>query len=155
MTLQTDIMYDNILVPTDGSDVVDAAAEHAIGLATNFDATVHALYAVEPESTTLPSEAMRHDEMHDEYVDWGEQITTELAERARTRGVAATATVTDGVPHEVISEHAARNDVDLIVMGTAGRAGWRERLLGSVTERTLRTASAPVLTIHDESEEGQ
>lgn len=148
-------MYDNILVPTDGSDVVDAAADHAIELATNFDATVHALYAVEPENTTLPSEAMRHDEMHSEYVDWGEQITTELAELARSRGVAATATVTDGVPHEVISEYAERNDIDLIVMGTAGRDGLRQRLLGSVTERTLRAASAPVLTIYDESEVDQ
>ena len=141
-------MYDNILIPTDGSDPVEAAAEHAIELAANVGATVHALYAVEPETTTLPSEAMRHDEVYDEYVDWGEQITTDLAERARAHGVDATATVTDGVPHEAISAYAEQNDVDLVVMGTAGRTGLQEQVLGSVTERTLRTTSVPVLTMY-------
>jgi len=34
-------------------------------------------------------------------------------------------------------------------MGTAGRTGWREHLMGSVTEKTVRTAEVPVLTMRD------
>jgi nucleotide-binding universal stress UspA family protein len=146
-------MYNNILVPTDGSDVVDTAASHAIELATKFDATVHTVYAIEPERTTLPSEAMRHDEVHEEYVAWGEEITTAIADRARDRGLEGVAAVREGVPHEVISDYAADNGVDLIVMGTAGRTGWREHLMGSVTEKTVRTAEVPVLTLRNFEEE--
>lgn len=146
-------MYNHILVPTDGSDVVAAAADHAIELAAHFDATVHALYAIEPENTTLPSEAMRHDEMYDDYVAWGEEITNDIVDRARNSGVEGVAAVEDGTPHEVISDYAVENDIDVIVMGTAGRSGWRERLLGSVTERTLRKSQIPVLTVQaDETE---
>lgn len=143
-------MYKHILVPTDGSDVVTAAADHAIELAANFDATIHTLYVVEAENTTLPSEAMRHEEMYENYVEWGKEITNDIVDRAQDRGLKGVATVEDGVPHEVISEYAATNDIDVIVMGTTGRSGWRERLLGSVTERTLRTSSVPVLTIRAE-----
>ena len=146
-------MYEQILVPTDGSDMVTAPTEHAIELATNFDSTVHALYAIEPENTTLPSDAMRHDEMYDDYVAWGEEITTNITDQARDSGLEGVATVRDGTPHKVISEYAEENDIDVIVMGTAGRLGWRERLLGSVTERTLRTSQVPVLTVKpDETE---
>ena len=142
-------MYDDILVPTDGSDVVDSAASHAIELASLCDATVHAVYAIEPDNATLPSEVMRHDEVQQEHLDWGEEITTEIADRARDRGLKGVAAVTEGIPYEEIGDYAVENDIDLIVMGTAGRTGLRERLIGSVTEKTVRTAEVPVLTMRD------
>ena len=142
-------MYDDILVPTDGSDVADTATSHAIELASVCDATVHAVYAIEPERTTLPSEAMRHDEIHQEHVNWGREITAAIAERARDSGLEGVTAVTEGVPHEVISDYAANNGIDLIVMGTAGRTGLREQLIGSVTENTARPAELTVLTMRD------
>jgi nucleotide-binding universal stress UspA family protein len=36
-------MYDDILVPTDGSDGTDQTLDHAIEIAENHDATVHAI----------------------------------------------------------------------------------------------------------------
>lgn len=142
-------MYTDILVPTDGSDEAKRATEHAIELASKFDATVHALYAIEPERTTLPSEAMRHDEMYDDYVQWGESITGDVTDAAERNGLHGVASVTDGHPHEEITEYASENGIDLIVMGTAGRTGWPERLLGSVTEKVIRTADVPVLTMRE------
>jgi len=38
-------------------------------------------------------------------------------------------------------------DADLITMGTHGRCGVTRQLLGSVTERVVRTADVPVLTV--------
>ena len=40
-------MYDDILVPTDGSDEVSAALDQAFELASTYNATVHALYVVD------------------------------------------------------------------------------------------------------------
>jgi nucleotide-binding universal stress UspA family protein len=48
-----------------------------------------------------------------------------------------------------IVEHARDNFMDLIVMGTHGRGGVAHLVLGSVTERVVRTATCPVLTVRD------
>jgi len=40
-------MYECILVPTDGSDATRAPVEHAIDLATTYDAALHALNVVD------------------------------------------------------------------------------------------------------------
>jgi universal stress protein A len=48
----------------------------------------------------------------------------------------------------VIVDYAARNGVDLIVMGTHGRVDREKMLAGSVTESVVRNAGCPVMTIH-------
>ena len=47
----------------------------------------------------------------------------------------------------MIADYAEDHDIDLIVMGSHGRAGVRRALLGSVTERTLRSTHVPVLVV--------
>ena len=49
--------------------------------------------------------------------------------------------------HSEIVVQAARLPADVIVMGTHGRGGFERLLLGSVTEKVLRTARQPVLTV--------
>lgn len=138
-------VYSNVLVPTDGSEEANKAVDQAIDLASECDAAVHALYVHGPPRTTLPSEAMRHEETREEYLEWGEEITAEVADRAEERGLRGVSVVVEGVPHEEINRYATENDIDIVVMGTAGRTGLRDRLLGSVTEKTSRTSDIPVL----------
>jgi nucleotide-binding universal stress UspA family protein len=52
-----------------------------------------------------------------------------------------------GDPYEEIIDYAETEGVDMIVMGTHGRSGLDRFLLGSVTEKVVRTADAPVLTV--------
>ena len=52
-----------------------------------------------------------------------------------------------GRPAEAIREYVDDTDVDLVVLGTHGRRGLDHALLGSVTERVVRTAPVPVLTV--------
>jgi len=70
------------------------------------------------------------------------QMTPE--DRARFR---ATTHVFFGSPAKSIVEYARDHNMDFIVMGTHGRGGVAHLLLGSVTERVVRTADCPVLTI--------
>jgi len=140
-------MYSDILVPTDGSEEANRAAEHAIELGSNFDATVHALYAYEPAHTSLPSEAMRNEKIREECLEWGREITDEVASKAREHGLQGVPETTEGTPHEEITRYADENGVDAVVMGTAGQTGLRERLLGSVTEKTIRTSNIPVTVV--------
>ncbi|WP_123621036.1 universal stress protein [Halorubrum sp. CSM-61] len=147
-------MYERILVPTDGSDVAESAVEHALDLAEKYDAEVHALYVVDIDSVnfSLGTEQVdrlkqgRFDEMG-ELKDRADEATGTVAERGAARAVEVVEHVSGGRPHKVIGDYAENHDIDLIVMGSHGRAGVRRALLGSVTERTLRSTHVPVLVV--------
>lgn len=144
-------MYDEILVPTDGSPAADAAIEHAVDLADRYDARVHALYVVDGAaySTLEAGSEIVIEALEAE----GEEATERVTEAADAAGVAATTTVTTGTAYRTIQDYVDDNDVDLIVMGTHGRQGLDRYLLGSVTERVVRTADVPVMTVRQEEAE--
>lgn len=84
----------------------------------------------------------------------GEDAMEEIRERADDADVEIETAIEDGTPHRAILEYADDEGVDLIVMGTHGRSGLDRYLLGSVTERVVRGAEIPVLTVRvsDESD---
>ncbi|SDF50939.1 Nucleotide-binding universal stress protein, UspA family [Halorubrum xinjiangense] len=140
-------MYDNVLLPTDGSVGVDRAIDHAIDAADRYDATLHVLYVVDSDVVNAYS--------GDEFVDGaegaeetleetGREALDAVAERARDAGVETATALRYGVPHEEILRYADEEDVDLTVMGSKTRSGDYRRMLGSVTERVSRQSPAPV-----------
>lgn len=141
-------MYDRILLPTDGSDVAESAAEAAVALARRFDADLHAIHVLEPDA--LPTEV--RDEADEGLVARGERATAAVAELAADAGLDATTAVLDEEEsvHRTILEYAEAHDVDCIVIGTHGRTGFDRVVLGSVAERTLRESPVPVVTVHGE-----
>ena len=66
---------------------------------------------------------------------------------AEGAGIAVDAIVEGGEPARTIVERAQTLSADLIVMGTHGLSGFERFALGSVTEKVLRKAAPPVLTI--------
>mgnify|MGYP002760544244 CR=1 FL=1 len=144
-------MYDDILVPTDGSPASDAAIDHAIDIADRYGARLHALYVVDGSaySTLEAGSEVVIDALESE----GEQATDRVADAATAAGVETTATVTSGTAYRAIREYADEQAIDMIVMGTHGRKGLDRYLLGSVTERVVRTADVPVLTVRQPSDE--
>lgn len=141
-------MYRRILVPTDGSRGSEAAVEHALGLADRHDATVHAVTVVEaPGGLAAFGRAEVHEHLHER----GERLVGAVRDRADERGVDCATAVLDGSPADRIVDYAADEGVDLVVMGTHGRTGLQRYLLGSVTERVVRTAPVPVLTLSPET----
>lgn len=52
-----------------------------------------------------------------------------------------------GEPHDLIVDWAKDNAVNIIIMSTHGRSGLSRMNLGSVTEKVLRKAQCPVLSI--------
>ncbi|WP_224448390.1 universal stress protein [Haloprofundus salilacus] len=145
--------YQRVLVPTDGSDCAEAAAEHAVAVARAFDAEIHALSVVNLAEEGGLFSAGGIDSAFVERLDESARADADaVVERAREASVRGESTVVHGVPHEEIGEYATANDVDLVVMGTHGRSGFRRYLLGSVTERVLRTGSTPVLAVRQQSD---
>jgi len=148
-------MYEDILVPTDGSAGASAALAEAIELAGEFDATVHSLYVVDMASVGTEVGTV---DLVESFERMGEEATEAAAARARDAGVAATGAVATGSPHSEIVDYVDEAGIDLVVMGTHGRTGLERYLLGSVTEKVVRTADVPVLTVRadeDESDEAE
>ncbi len=144
-------MYAKILVPTDGSEGTHAAVEHAIGLATTFDAALHTLYVVD---TTVGIDASVPGTI-DALEEAGERAIDEVIRQAEAGGVETIeGAIAQGSPHQAILEYIDRKAIDLVVMGTHGRTGLDRYLLGSVTERVVRLSDAPVLTVRMLPESG-
>ncbi|TYL37716.1 universal stress protein [Natronococcus pandeyae] len=150
-------MYDTILVPTDGSDVAEHAVDHAIDLATKYDADVHALYVVDTSAIDVSLGTEQVDRIQQghfgdmpELEQRANEATGVVASKAQAYDIEVTESVVAGQPHKQIGNYASNNDVDLIVMGSAGRSGVRRALLGSVAERTLRSTKLPVLVVDRE-----
>lgn len=137
--------YKNILIPTDGSPGATNAANHGLSLASALDATVHILSVVDDTPLGLDVRSMVSGEA-------GEAAATEavddLVAEAETQGITDTVRrIEHGVPIEEILDYVDLNDIDAVVMGTTGRRGTDRILLGSVAEKTVRSAPVPVITV--------
>jgi nucleotide-binding universal stress UspA family protein len=148
-------MYDTILFPTDGSDPSFDALDNALDLADSYDATLHTLYVVD---TTYPygdfdGSAIDPGPLFDALREEGERTLERIETRADDAGIPFVGAIREsGSIHRSILDYADEEGVDLIVMGTHGRRGLNRWLLGSVTERVVRTADVPVLTVRAERE---
>ncbi len=138
-------MYDDVLLPTDGSAGIEAVIDHAGTLAAKHDATLHALYVVDTASLMdIPMEATM-DGVSQALEQEGESALRQV--QRRTNDAPVETELIEGSPAREITSYATENPCDLIVMGTHGRSGVDRLLLGSVAERVVRSAPVPVMTV--------
>lgn len=145
--------YDEVLIPTDGSEPAAMAIDHGLAIAQKTGARIHAVnivdvgdVAVSPNYTP-PTEVIEHLESE------GEAATDRIATQARARGLDAITEVREGFPASDLLDYADEHDIDLITMGTTGRTGLNRYLLGSTTERIIRHAEIPVLAVNAREQE--
>ncbi|WP_049907200.1 universal stress protein [Halovivax asiaticus] len=129
--------HERVLVPFDGSPHARDALELATAVAADTGATLHLLGVVD-EPTFGAFGSSTGDEDARELLD---------AAMADIDDVPVETVVESGAVPETIRTVATDAGADLIVMGTHGRQGVNERLLGSTTDRVLRSAPVPVLTV--------
>ncbi|CQH57972.1 UspA domain protein [Halobacterium hubeiense] len=142
-------MYDDVLLPTDGSGAADAAVPHAIELADRYGARLHVLYVAD---TTEYSTVTFEDDVVDPLAEEGQSVVDEVVEKAGDLNVEAVGVVMKGGAYETILQYVEDEGIDVVVMGTHGRRGLDRALLGSVTERIVRTSDVPVLTVREDEE---
>jgi nucleotide-binding universal stress UspA family protein len=142
------IAFQKILVPLDFSNHSNRALEVAIELAHKFDGRLHLIHAypihpilLSPYDMHLPVDFER------EFRKASDLQMAACADHVRKADVAVETTCTPDLPSEAIVRCAEKIGADLIVMGTRGITGLKHVMLGSVAERTLRTAPCPVLTV--------
>jgi nucleotide-binding universal stress UspA family protein len=140
-------MYNEVLIPTDGSRGMKYVTEHALALAEVCEATVHILYVVDKTAyATIPDET--RERVREALEGDGQSATKSIAEQAFDRDLSVHQEIRWGDPTVAIISYAVENDIDLIVMGTRGKTGFERYLLGSVAEKVVRVSPIPVLTVH-------
>ena len=141
-----------ILCPTDFSEPSYRALEAANELARRFNAEIILIHILSPVfvypsvaitpgiSTTSDISDVDRDEMA--FKSLAMTLKDKVPESIKSRSIMG-----KGNPAEEIVRSAKEEKIDLIVIGTHGFTGWRHLILGSVTEKVVRLASCPVLTI--------
>jgi len=143
------IKLKKVLVPTDFSDSARHAFSYGVSFAREYHAELVLLHVVENLTVGYASDLfpVPMAEVFQEISGYAKTELAKLAEEARQKGVAVTELVVQGKPSAEIIRHAADNGVDMIVLGTHGKGMLDQALFGSTTERVVRRAPCPVLTV--------
>lgn len=137
-------MYETVLIPTDGSAGMGSIIEQGIHQAVQNDAAVHAVYVIDVRSyMMLPDET--GEQVAQLLKKEGQEAIETIRQIAEEAEIEFFGEVVTGVPHAAILEYVDENEIDLIVMGTHGKTGDQERIVGSVAEEVIRNADIPVL----------
>lgn len=140
-----------MLVPIDFSEHSLKALTYARKLAQALDTELLLLHVVEPAYRAAGSEMYVTGPKGAVLLPDQLRIAAAQLERIgadlKKKGCRCRTLVKCGAPARVIAKIARHPGVHLIVMGTHGRTGLKRVLLGSVTEKIVRTASCPVLVV--------
>lgn len=137
--------YTDVLVPTDGSEGAIATVTPAVSTASTYGATLHTLSVVDTQSLGID---VRSTAIVEKLERMAQEAVSIVEEQPALASVSKTKTVVDyGLPSESIRSYIEANDIDLVVIGTHGRSGIPRYLLGSVTEKLVRTSPVPVMTV--------
>lgn len=144
-----------ILVPCDFSEGAQHAFASALDLAKGWNAKIILFHAI-PEfpriayANAASPEALSQLEiakLEAEMLDDADKKLQQFVEHQGDTTVHVDTRVTLSEPFWAICQIAEKESVDLIVMGSHGRTGLAQVLLGSVAERVVRHAACPVLVV--------
>jgi nucleotide-binding universal stress UspA family protein len=146
----------HILVPTDFSPHAAYALAYAIDLATTLQAhlTVLHVFHLSPLMVGEIPPAAFNDTLRDIEADAQNHIQKAL-DRVQQAGIQGDGVIVEGIPFQTIVDIAKDKHVDVIVMGTHGRAGLSHILMGSVAEKVVRLAPCSVLVTRDTIEDAE
>jgi nucleotide-binding universal stress UspA family protein len=141
----------SILVPTDFSAGSKRSLAYAMQLAETFGASLHVVHVLEDAFALagyLEMYAPPGDYMEAAARQAAVELEAELTPEQKA-SYSARLAVRIGKPvTEILGYLAEHPDIDLVVMATAGRGGVARFMMGSVTDRVVRSAPCPVLTLH-------
>ena len=152
--VDTTVDVSRLVVPLDGSEIARRALPVATELARKFAAPVHVVRAVDavaalPVAPSIfggaPINADVTDQIWQEAQSQAQATVRDAVSQLKAEGIDASGAMLNGSPFFAISE--ATNPGDLLVMTSHGRGGVRRWLLGSVAEKLVREADAPVLLV--------
>ena len=140
-----------ILVPIDFSDYSKSALRYAVEFGKTFNAAIYLVYVVEPQiypaDFTMGQVAVPP--MNADISKMAEKELKSLAENEIGENLCQETIIKAGQPFFEINETASEIDADLIIIATHGHTGVEHLLFGSTSEKVVRKAPCPVLTLRE------
>ncbi|MFB6146036.1 MAG: universal stress protein [Candidatus Nanohaloarchaea archaeon] len=135
--------FDRIIMPTNGSESAEAALDYAGSLAQKYDAELHIMYVADIRAQVgEPTIEFVMENLQEIGQDAVEDIESRISDDIET-----VTSVETGIPHKEIKKYSQKEDIQAVTMSTHGRSGLERVLLGSVTEKVVRTSEIPVMTV--------
>src|SRR2546427_8341378 len=155
-------LFNKLLVAQDCSESSQSAAQAALELAEKLKADLVVLHAIIPPTSyyhstiasptgmSLPAPSQHEIDAYYAYarkVALG--IVGETESKAKKQSIHVKTDIPEAVSSivETIVNHASKENVDLIVVGTKGLGGFKKMLLGSVSSGIVSHAQCPVLVV--------
>lgn len=141
-------MIKSILVPYDFTNFADLAFEKALDIAKKYDSKLTLLTVLGRDIDTSGMSFSRAQEVHDEAENTRKADLTKVKDLYKKENVDISVQVVHN-PSTVdgILSFAENNNVDLIVMGSHGRTGFKKLVLGSVALGVVTKSPFPVLIV--------
>ncbi|MGC2668261.1 MAG: universal stress protein [Candidatus Nitrosopolaris sp.] len=140
------VTISKILVAIDGSDESMDAADYAISISKKYNAELYALHVIRadvdlfgPHETSEFMTRMRNE--GEKYLNKVKLNANEINIQIKTE-IISSINIAGG-----IVDYAEENNIDLIVIGTRGRSGFKKLLLGSVASHVVMYAHCPVMAV--------
>ena len=143
------IRLKKILVGCDFSPDSDQAFNHALSLAQEFEAELHLANVIETpaQSNLIKSESSAVEEIQEDFRNLIRQKLKDLVPEEARNWCTPQTGILEGQPYEELARYAESNDIDMIVMGIRGHSLMKTLFLGSTTDRVVRRAPCPVLSV--------
>ena len=152
-------MFSHILVALDGSQLAEKALPVAKDLADSSGGTIHLIQVVsrQPEfeaahggegssqMAELSQDLARR--LIETRLTGGQEYLDRISSELASPGLKVETAILEGAADEQIISYSREHGVDLIVISTHGYGGIKRLLLGSVTDRVLRSCEVPVLVV--------
>ena len=140
-----------ILTPFDGSKYSQKAFEKALELAEKFESKIIVMTVIQSKVANSSGMSLdRMQEIQDEEENSTITMLKNLEDQANTKNVPMLMEIVHNPSSaDGILAFANKNDIDLIVMGSHGRTGFRKLVLGSVANKVVGHSKCPVLIIKD------
>ena len=142
-----------ILLPTDFSSYANNALDFAYQIAKKVDAQIRLIHIIESLDSQMYNSMGMVDVDSQTNMFMGLMIKgvhkqmEKIVNDSKYEGVTIIPHVHQGKPYDNISREIANHEADLVVMGTLGSSGLDELFIGSNTEKVVRYAKCPVLSI--------
>jgi nucleotide-binding universal stress UspA family protein len=143
-----------VLCATDFSQSSTQALRYAHSLAGRFEAELVLLHVVDDVPTAVPpvggaavDSTINVAEYQEHLIDHARKRLEEVVAGLDSRGPSVRWHVAEGRPSRQIVQLAEDENADLIVIGTHGHNRFHRFVFGSVTEKVVRSAPCPVLTV--------
>ncbi|MCV0431610.1 universal stress protein [Nitrosopumilus sp.] len=141
-------MTKNILVPYDFTNFGDIAFEKAIEIAKKFESKLTLLTVIGSDIDTSNMSWTRAQEVHDESENKAKENLNEIKNSHMVENIPISVEIVHNPSNsEGILSFADNNNMDLIIMGSHGRSGFKKMVLGSVASQVVTKAKCPVLIV--------